>query len=407
MSDQPEVTLIIGAGLGGVSAAGALRGAGNTGRIVLINGEAELPYDRPPLSKGVIQGSEALEDVYLKPESWYVDNGVELLSNTRVVKIAPDSHQLELADGSTLAYDKLLLASGADVRRIPSLEQDQVPFHYLRDFRDAEALQEGLEAGKHLVLVGAGVIGLEVAASARKIGCEVAVVEIVDRVMARSMPANMSAWLQQQHEDRGVKFFLENSIAEFQQEGGETSLLLSGGERIPVDLMLICAGVIPAVQLAEDCGIECDNGVVVDEHCHTSNEDIYAIGDVASYPDAWAGKQMRSENWMHAQRQAECAALNMNGEASSYADIQSVWTDQYEFKLQMAGILAGEQEVMRGDMSSGSFMIFYLDEGTVVGVLGVNQPKQMRIAQNIIKSRAQADVDMLADSDANLKKATR
>jgi 3-phenylpropionate/trans-cinnamate dioxygenase ferredoxin reductase component len=217
----------------------------------------------------------------------------------------------------------------------------------------------------------------------------------------------MSAWLQQQHEDRGVKFFLENSIAEFQQEGGETSLLLSGGERIPVDLMLICAGVIPAVQLAEDCGIECDNGVVVDEHCHTSNEDIYAIGDVASYPDAWAGKQMRSENWMHAQRQAECAALNMNGEASSYADIQSVWTDQYEFKLQMAGILAGEQEVMRGDMSSGSFMIFYLDEGTVVGVLGVNQPKQMRIAQNIIKSRAQADVDMLADSDANLKKATR
>ncbi len=405
MVDQPETIIIIGAGLGGVAAAGALRQAGYSGRIILINGETELPYDRPPLSKSVLQGADALADIYLKPDTWYEENNLELLSGAQVVSIEPGTRRLVMEDGSALAYDKLLLATGADVRRIPELEQDRIPYHYLRSYQDALALKAGLGSGKRLVLIGAGVIGLEVAASARQCGSEVSVIEVADRVMARSVPEHISAWLQEQHENRGVKFFMEDSVAGIQDQNAGPRIQLSSGMSLPADLMLICVGVAPATRLARECGIECDNGVIVDEYCRTSAEDIFAIGDVACYPDAWEGRIMRSENWMHAQKQAECAALNMNGEKKPYTGIQSLWTDQYNFKLQLAGVISGDQEVIRGDMDSGNFMIFYLRKGVVVGVLGVNQPKLMRMTQNVIKSGSQVDVAILADSKANIKKA--
>lgn len=404
MTGKGGVSVIIGAGLGGVSAVRALREAGNTGRIILINGEDELPYDRPPLSKGVLRGEAALPDIYLQAEAWYRENDIEILSGVRAEKIRPDSHQVDLSNGASLDYSKLLIASGADARRIPALHQDIIPYHYLRTYQDTLALQSHLVPGQHLVLIGAGVIGLEVAASALKCGCRVSVVEIADRVMARSIPQQMSAWLQQQHEARGVKFYLENSVKEFREEGGSPGLALQSGDFLPADVMLICAGVIPAVELAEQCGIHCDNGVVVNEFGETSVADIYAIGDVACYPDAWLGRQFRSENWMHARRHAECTARNMNGDQEPYTEIQSVWTDQFEFKLQIAGVLEGDREVLRGDMNSDSFMIFFLDKNRVIGVLGVNQAKFMRIGQNLIKSKAEVDVDALADVSNNLKR---
>lgn len=398
-----ETFVIIGAGLGGVSAAAALRQDGFAGRIVLLNNEKELPYDRPPLSKSVLQGVETLADVYLKSPAWYGENNIELLSGVAATQIKPDQHQVVLDNGTTVEYAKLLIATGAEARRIQPLEQGPIPYYYLRTDLDALGLKEHLTPGKKLALIGAGVIGLEVAASARKLGCDVTVVEIADRVMARFMSEDMSAWLQKQHESHGVKFYFKDSVAGFSES--PRGLVLAGGVTVPADVMLIGAGVVPVTKLAEDCGLECNNGIVVNEYGQTSSPDIYAIGDVAFYPDAWMGRAMRSENWLHAQKQGECAARNMNGGSEAYGEIQSVWTDQYDFKLQTSGILDGDQVVLRGDMDAGSFMLFYLQQGVVRGVLGVNSSKFMRLGQNMIKAKVPVDVTVLADPEANLKKA--
>ncbi len=402
---ERETSIIVGAGLGGVSAAGALRQSGYAGRVLLINGESELPYDRPPLSKTVLLGAEDLSNLYLKPESWYRENEVELISGVAVQQIRDDGHEVQLSDGRVLRYQHLLLTTGADVRRVPVLEQGAIPCFYLRTYRDSVALQAQLVPGRHLLIVGAGIIGLEVAASAVRCGCQVSVMEIADRVMARTMPESMSAWLQRQHESRGVRFYLENSVSGFDSDDDGAAAVLAGGERIRADLMLIAAGITPAVDLAEQGGLACDNGIVVNEYGQTSSEDIYAAGDAAAYPDAWLERSFRSENWMHAMRQAECAARNMAGAHEPYREIQSGWTDQYDFKLQVAGVFDGDQQILRGDWNSGSFMIFQLREGRVVGLLGVNQAKFMRLGQNLIKSKATVDTAVLSDPAGNLKKA--
>ena len=402
---ERETSIIAGAGLGGVSAAGALRQSGYAGRVLLINRESELPYDRPPLSKTVLQGAEDLTDVYLKPESWYRENEVELISGVAVQRVREDEHEVQLSDGRVLPYQHLLLTTGADVRRVPVLELGAIPCFYLRSYRDSVALKAQLVPGRRLLIIGAGIIGLEVAASAVHCGCQVSVMEIADRVMARTMPETMSAWLQRQHESRGVRFYLENSVSGFGSDDDGAAVVLAGGERIRADLMLIAAGITPAVDLAEQSGLACDNGIVVDEYGRTSSEDIYAAGDAAAYPDAWLGQRFRSENWMHAMRQAECAARNMVGAHEPYREIQSGWTDQYDFKLQIAGVFDGDQQILRGDRNSDSFMIFQLREGRVVGLLGVNQAKFMRLGQNLIKSKATVDTAVLSDPAGNLKKA--
>lgn len=396
--------VIIGAGIGGISAAAGLRDAGYDGRIVLINKEMEYPYDRPPLSKSVLQGEQTIADVYLKSPSWYQEQNIEILNGISAEKLIPASHQVMLSNGETLEYNKLLIATGADARRMAPLEHSSIPHFYLRTDEDAKALKEYMQPGKKLVLVGAGVIGMEVAASAIKCGCDVTVLEIVDRVMARSMPPIMSTWLQNMHESRGIKFYIPDAIEEFATRDGDNGVVLKSGAFVPADVMLICVGVVPCVELAEDAGIRCNNGILVNEHGETSAPDVYAIGDVACYPDAWTGISQRAENWMHAQKQAECIARNMLGANEAYGDIQSVWSDQYEFKLQIAGILEGNQQIVRGDMASGQFMIFWLNDDVVVGVLTVNQAKNMRICQNLIKSKTKVDIALLADSDTNLKK---
>jgi len=402
--------IIIGAGIGGISAAATLRASGYNGAIVLINSENELPYDRPPLSKSILQGEETISDIYLRAPGWYQENNIEILNGVEAIKVEPEAHKVSLSNEETLCYNKLLIATGAEARSIPPLENDSIPHFYLRTDRDADGLKEYMTPGNRLVLVGAGVIGLEVAASAIKCGCEVTVLEIADRVMARSMPPIMSTWLQRVHESRGVKFYMPDSIAEFAVADGENGVVLKSGKFIPADVMLICAGVIPTTQLAEASGLRCENGILVNEYTETSATDVFAIGDVACYPDAWTHSIQRAENWMHAQRQAECAAANMLADIEVdkkiYEEIQSVWSDQYEFKIQMAGILEGAEQIIRGDMASNKFMIFWLDNDMVCGVLAVNQAKNMRPAQNLIKNKMRVNKVLLADETVNLKKAS-
>lgn len=400
--------IIIGAGIGGISAAATLRASGYDGGIVLINNEEEFPYDRPPLSKSILQGEQSIPDIYLRSPNWYQENNIEIMNGVEAEEVIADEHQVVLNNGQALTYNRLLIATGATARSIPALEDDNIPHFYLRTDKDAIGLKDYIKPGTRLVLVGAGVIGLEVAASASKSGCDVTVLEIADRVMARSMPPVMSTWLQHVHESRGVKFCMPDSIAEFSSRDGENGVLLKSGAFIAADVMLICAGVIPCTQLAERSGIKCENGIVVNEYTETSAKDIFAIGDVVSYPDAWTNSTQRAENWMHAQRQAEVAAINMlamtDTDKRSYAEIQSVWSDQFEFKIQMAGIFNGDEQIIRGDMASEKFMIFWLNDDVISGVLAVNQPKHMRPAQNLIKNKSKVDKEQLADETTNLKK---
>jgi len=400
-----NVTVIIGAGLAGVSAAAALREAGHAAPVVLLSNEKHSPYDRPPLSKAILQRTAELEDIYLKPESWYQENDIELVVGTAASRIDPGQHEVLLDDGTSLAYQKLLITTGSIVRRIPALETGAIPFFYLRTDVDAIALRSALEPGRHLLLIGAGVIGLEVAASAVRRGCDVTVVEIADRVMARSVPPDISAWLQDQHEANGVRFRCPEQIRGHGHDPHKPILQMASGELIGADLVVIGAGILPAIGLARECGLECGDGITVNEWGETSSADIYAAGDVAWYPDFWAGRYMRSENWFHAEKHAKCVARNMLGAREPYHEIQTMWSDQYDFKLQIAGALEGDQSVNRGDRDSGHFMVFYLRDQAIVGALGVNQSKYMRIVQNLIKDRSRVDPAVLADPDANLKQA--
>ncbi len=400
-----DLTVIIGAGLAGVSAAAALRQAGHSGPVVLLSDEKHPPYDRPPLSKSVLQRTVGLQDIYLKPEDWYKENGIELAIGTAAHRIDPSQQEVLLDDGTSLVYDKLLITTGTRVRRIPALETGAIPYFYLRTDVDAIALRGALKPGRHVVLVGAGVIGLEVAASAIERGCQVTVLEICDRVMARMAPPDISAWMQLQHEAHGVAFRYLEQVTGYSDDPDNPGLLMASGEVLHADLVVIGAGVIPATELARECGLECEDGITVNEFGATGAADIYAAGDVAWYPDVWAGQHMRSENWMHAQKHAQCVARNMLGAREAYAEIQTMWTDQYDFKLQFAGALEGERQVDRGDRDSGRFMVFYLDGDTVTGVLGVNQAKFMRLAQNMIRSRGRVDPEILRDHSANLRKA--
>jgi 3-phenylpropionate/trans-cinnamate dioxygenase ferredoxin reductase subunit len=249
------------------------------------------------------------------------------------------------------------------------------------------------------------VIGLEAAASAVRRGCEVTVVEIADRVMARSIPPDISAWMQAQHEARGVRFRCPGQVKGHGDDPARPVLQLVGGELIAADLVVIGAGIVPATGLARECGLECNDGITVNEFGETSVPGIYAAGDVAWYPDFWAGRHMRSENWFHAEKHAKCVARNMLGAREAYDEIQTMWSDQYDFKLQIAGALEGDGQVNRGDRDSGHFMVFYLRGGCVVGALGVNQSKSMRIVQNLIRDRSRVNPAVLADPDANLKQA--
>ena len=399
-----DLIVIIGAGLAGVSAAAAMREAGHDGPIVLLSDEKHTPYDRPPLSKAILKEQVEIRDISLKPAAWYAENDIELMLGTAASRIDPAKHEVLLDDGTRLGYHKLLLTTGSEVRHIPALETGAIPFFYLRTDLDAIALRSELEPGKHVVLVGAGVIGLEVAASAVERGCAVTVLEIADRVMARSVPPDMSAWVQAKHESHGVVFRCLEQVTGFGERAGKHGLTMASGELIEADFVVIGAGVVPATELARESGLECGDGVTVNEFGETSAEDVYAAGDVAWYPDYWAGKHMRSENWFHAEKHARCVANNMLGNRHAYHEVQTMWSDQFDFKLQIAGTLEGDARVSRGDPDSDHFMVFFLREGAVVGAMGINQAKYMRIVQDLIRTGKLVDPKALADPAVNLKK---
>ena len=420
MTNTIETTAVLGSGLAGVSAAGALRAAGFSGRVLLIGDESELPYDRPPLSKSVLVHDEfealvaahqpndialrAPEKIALRSAGWYDEQRIELLLGCRAERLDTGAHLVHLFDGRQIAYDRLILAPGARARRLPAVEAGPLPHLYLRTLRDALALRKGLRPRSKVVLLGGGVIGMEVAASAILRDCDVTVVELAPRIMARALPANISEHLAKCHRTKGVKLRLA-AAAVGQASSGVPGLALQDGSVIPADLILIGIGVVPNVELAAAAGLACADGIVVDEFGATSAPDVFAAGDAVNYPDAFLGRRLRSENWMHAQNHAAAVAKNVLGAHQPYHQLPYMWSDQYDLKIQITGRFDTVTQVQRGDAAANKFMLLHLAGQHLVGATAINESRDLKYAQRLIELRTIVDPAQLADPGFNLKKA--
>lgn len=397
--------VIVGAGHAAGQAAASLRQEGFEGEIIIIGDEAHVPYQRPPLSKAYLAGEQGIERVYLRPEKFYADKNVTVKVNTTVTAIDTGAKTVTTDGGETIAYDKLLLATGGRPRQLPIPGTDLEGVHYLRTIADVDRIRSQFAEGKTLVIVGGGYIGLEVASVAVKYGLEVHVLEMEERILQRVTTPEMSAFYHQLHTGRGVHIHTSTTVTGLSGDG-TVSAVQCGDESFPADLVIIGIGIVPNVELAEAAGIECDNGIVVDDHCRTSAPDVYAAGDCTNHPNPLLGRRLRLESVPNAMEQSRVAAANMVGGDKVYAAIPWFWSDQYELKLQMVGFSSdGDTQVIRGDMDANAFAVFYLRDGKVVAADAVNSPKEFMICKQLIGKPVDAAV--LADPEADLKSLLR
>lgn len=393
-----DTIAIVGGGHAAGQAVVSLRQYGYQGAIVLIGEEPYLPYQRPPLSKKFLSGELEQERLYVKPAQFYTDKQVELRLGTRVESLDLAARRLQTADGETLAWDRLLLTLGSRVRTLDLPGAGLEGVHYLRSIDDVRAIQPHFRPGARLVVVGGGYIGLEVAAIARQVGLEVDVVEMADRLMARVVCPEVSAHYRALHESAGVRLHLGTGVEGF---GGDTrvaKVITSAGD-LPADLVIVGVGILPETGLAAAAGLDCDDGICVDEYAVTSHPAVLAAGDCTHHPNALLGRRLRLESVHNALEQARTAAATLCGEQRAYAQIPWFWSDQYETKLQIAGLSAGyERVILRGDPASGSFTACYLHEDDrLLAVDAVNAPRDFMQAKKLLADRPRVDLDTLAD----------
>jgi 3-phenylpropionate/trans-cinnamate dioxygenase ferredoxin reductase subunit len=397
-----STVVIIGAGHGAGQAAASLRQEGHEGPIIIFGDEAHIPYQRPPLSKQYLSGEQPIERVYLRPQKFYDDKDVDVRTGVRVTAIDPEGRTVTTDGGDTVAWDHLIIATGSRARILNIEGSDLGGIHYLRTIADVDAIRAEMGEGKKLVIVGGGYIGLEVASVAVESGMEVHVIEMEDRILQRVTTPEMSAYYHNLHTSRGVNIHTNTGVSGFEGADGRVSAVKAGEQRFPADLVIVGIGIIPNVELAQDAGLECDNGIVVDDHCRTSNPDIYAIGDCSNHPNPLLGRRLRLESVPNAMEQARVACANICGGDKVYASIPWFWSDQYELKLQMVGFSAdGDQQVLRGDQAANQFAVFYLKDGNVVAADAVNSPKEFMMCKQMIGKPV--DAEKLADPDQDLK----
>ena len=398
-----DTLVIVGAAHAGGRAAQAIRAAGFAGRVVLVGEEAWIPYERPPLSKDLLKGEGGIERVQLNAPAFYDEKSIELRLGERVDGIDAKARHVR-AGGSQIAYDRLMLATGARVRRLPIPGADLPGVAYLRTLDDAAALRARLAPGARVVVIGGGFIGLECAASARARGCEVVVLEAADRLMGRAVAPEIGAHFAALHRARGVDVRLSAKVAGFEGAGRLERVALAEGA-VAADLAIVGVGIVPNAEIAAEAGLAVDNGIVVDDRGRTSDPAIYAAGDVVNQPNAFLGRRVRLESYQNAQDQGMTVGRNMAGANEAYEDRLWVWSDQYDVNLQMLGApLAWERVVLRGDVGKGAFTAFYLQDGRVVAVNAVNNGREIRTCERLMASRVQVSPDQLADPAVNLRK---
>lgn len=368
-----ERVVIIGAGHAGGILATQLARAADRFRVTLVGEEAHPPYERPPLSKQLLAGEIPFEKTFLRPAEFYAAKGVEVRLGVRATAIERAAKTVSLADGTTLPYDRLALCTGTRVRRITVPGAELPGVHYIREIADTEAIRAAAPAAKRAVIVGGGYIGLEAAASLTKLGCMVTVIEMLDRVMARAVAEPVSRFYEAEHRARGVEILLGTGIARFEGAGRAERVVDLDGNAHPADLVVVGIGVVPNDELAAAAGLETADGIVVDEFARTSDPDIFAAGDCTNHPNAILGRRLRLESVQNAVDQARCVANVLAGKAEPYAEVPWFWSDQYDLKMQMAGLPAPDDEVvLRGRPEERAFSVFYLHEGRITGVNAVN-----------------------------------
>jgi 3-phenylpropionate/trans-cinnamate dioxygenase ferredoxin reductase subunit len=397
-----QTFVIVGAALAGAKAAETLRDEGFDGRVVLIGAEPERPYERPPLSKEYLR-RETTDKPYVHDEGYYEDNEIELRTSTEVESIDPDSSEVVLAGGERIGYDRLLLTTGAEPRRLDVPGSDLDGILYLRTTANSDAIAERIEAGGKLVTIGAGWIGAEVAASARTKGCEVTVLEMSSLPLERVLGPELGAIYRDIHTDHGVELLTDTALESFEGSRSVESVRTGDGKSIDADFVVVGVGVVPRTKLAEDAGLKVENGVLTTEHLETSAPGIYAAGDIANAINPLFGERIRVEHWANALNQGPAAARNMLGKDAPYDNVPYFFSDQYDVGMEYAGYATGNDEVVfRGDVDAREFVAFWLRDGRVLAGMNVNVWDVTDDIQELIRSKATIDRDELTDTDTPL-----
>ncbi len=402
--DKPRTLVIVGANLTGGAAASTLREEGFDGRVVLIGDEPHVPYERPPLSKEYLRGEKEFEASLLRPPEWYADAGVELRLEQRASRVDPVGRVVQLEDGERVAYDRILVATGGTNRRLTVPGHDLEGIFDLRTRADADRIRAEASTGRKAVVIGAGFIGSEVAASLRLLGVEVEVVEIFDVPLFRVLGPEVGKVFEGIHRDHGVTFHLGDDAARFQGRGRVEEVVTRSGARLGCDFVVVGIGIAPSTEVVAGSPVLVENGIVVDKFCRTNVEGVYAAGDVANHDHPLFGR-IRVEHWDNALKQGASAARNMMGRREVFDDAHWFWSDQYEFNLQCVGFAPRWDEfVVRGSLEDRDFLGFYLTDGAVTQVVGLNRGKEVRRSAAMIRRGGRVDPVALRDEDVDVRK---
>ena len=399
--------VIVGSGHGGAQAALALRQAGHGEPILMVSRDRNLPYERPPLSKEYLAGDKPFERIMLRPEAFWAERAIDLRLGSNAAEVDPEAHTIALSDGDGVTYRKLIWAAGGDPRRLSCTGADYAGIHTIRSRRDVDALRTEIEGGaRRAMIVGAGYIGLEAAASLRKLGCDVTVIETLDRVMARVAGEELSAFYAAEHRAHGVDLRFETAVEKIIGEDDRiAAVVLSSGETLPCDVAIVGIGIVPSVGPLIAAGAAGSNGVDVDEYCRTSLDDIYAIGDCAAHANPYAEKSViRLESVQNANDMANTAARAIMGDKREYDAVPWFWSNQYDLRLQTVGISTGHDDaVLRGDPAARKFSVVYLREGRVIALDCVNNTRDYAQGRKLVEARAVIERERLADVGTPLK----
>ncbi|MEP6884127.1 MAG: FAD-dependent oxidoreductase [Gammaproteobacteria bacterium] len=398
--------VIIGGGQAGAQAIDTLRREGFSGRLVLIGDEPELPYQRPPLSKKYLSGEMAADRLLFRHRAFYDEHRVELRLGKKAVRLDPEVRLVELADGEKIAYDRLLLCLGAASRRLTCPGADLSGVHYLRGLADVAPIQAAFKVAARVVIIGGGYIGLETAATCRKMGCDVTVLEMADRLMNRVVAPTVSQYFSAEHVAHGVNIICDTRVVRLEGGGRVERVVCADGSSHVADLVIVGVGAIATTELASAAGLACDNGILVDEYCRSSDAAIFAAGDCTNHPSLRFGRRVRLESVDNAFEQAKTAALNLLDRQVTHDRVPWFWSDQFDNKLLIVGLSQDyDTQVLRGDPAARSFSVCYLKGRELLAVEAVNHSKDYMAARKLIAERALLNPEKLRDTEIALKDA--